>query len=85
MEHSHRAKTNMTNQLKKQLEFLQQDLIHEKTALSKAKSYLKYNLPGTKIMISRHESGVNKTKDDIERLKIRILKRERNGECYTIL
>jgi len=85
MEHSNRAKTNMTNQLKAQLGFYKQDLEHERNSLRKAKSYLKYNLPGVKSMISQHERGVRKTLADIEALKIRIRKRERNGECYKIL
>jgi len=85
MYHSDRAKTNMTNQLKKQLEFYQNDLEHERAALAKAKSYLKYNLPGIKSMISQHERGVKKTLTDIENLNIRISKRQKNGECYKII
>ena len=85
MIHSNRAKTNMTNQLKKQLEFYQNDLVHERAALTKAKSYLKFNLPGVKSMISQHERGVKKTLTDIENLKIRIRKRQANGECFKII
>lgn len=85
MDHSDRAKTNMTNQLKKQLEFYYNDLKHERAALAKAKSYLKYNLPGVKSMISQHERGVKKTLLDIENLKIRIKKRQVNGECFNII
>lgn len=85
MDHSNRAKTNMTNQLKKQLEFFKDDLVREKAALSKAKSFLKYNLPGTKSMISKHEQGVKKSLTDIENLKIRIRKRQANGECFKII
>lgn len=85
MDHSNRAKTNMTNQLKKQLEFYQNDLIHEREALAKAKSYLKYNLPGIKSMLSQHERGVKKTLVDIENLKIRIKRREKNGEIFKII
>lgn len=85
MDHSNRAKTNMTNQLKKQLEFYQNDLTHERAALAKAKSYLKYNLPGIKSMISQHERGVKNTLTDIENLKIRIRKRYKNGEIFKII
>ena len=85
MEHSVRAKTNMTKQLKAQLEFYKQDLEHERDALRKAKSYLKYNLPGVKSMVSQHDRGVRKTLADIEILKIRIRKRQRNNEIYKIL
>jgi len=85
MEHSIRSKTNMTNQLKKQLEFYYNDLKHERAALSKAMSYLKYNLPGVKSMITQHKRGVKKTLYDIENLKIRIKKRQRNGEINKIL
>ena len=85
MDHSHRAKQNMTDQLKKQWEFYQNDLKHERAALAKAKSYLKYNLPGVKTMISQHERGVKKTLTDIENLKIRIKRRQKNGEIYKIL
>lgn len=85
MFHSNRAKTNMTNQLKAQLGFLQKDLAHEKASLLKAKSYLKWNLPGVKTMINRHQAGLNKTLKDIATLKIRIRKRQRNDQCYKII
>lgn len=68
--YSHRAKQNMTIQLKEQLLFLQLDLKHERVALRRAKSFLKYNLPGAKSMILQHERGVKKTLTDIERIKI---------------
>lgn len=85
MKYSNRSKTNMTNQLKAQLGFYKRDLLHELASLKKAKSYLKWNLPGVKTMISQHERGVIKTLDDIERMKIRIRKRQRNGEIFKIL
>ena len=85
MNHSHRAKTNMTNQLKAQLGFYIRDLRHERDSLKKAKSYLKWNLPGVKSMVSQHKRGVRKTLTDIENLKIRIRKRQRNGEIYKII
>jgi len=85
MEHSVRAKTNMTKQLKAQLDFYKNDLEYERAALRKAKSYLKYNLPGVKSMISQHKRGVRKTLTDIENLKIRIKRRQKNGEIYKIL
>ena len=85
MGHSDRAKQGLTNQLKAQLGFLERDLEHEKSSLAKAKSYLKWNLPGTKTMVRRHESGVKKTLNDLRLLKIRIRKREKNGECFKIL
>ncbi len=84
MQHSHRAKPNLTDQLKAQLRFLQKDLEHEKKSLTKAKSYQKWNLPGVKSMVSQHERGVKKTIADIERLKIRIKRRYQNGEIYKI-
>lgn len=85
MDHSNRAKTNMTNQLKAQLGFYKKDLEHERVSLRKAKSYLKWNLPGVKSMVSQHKRGVRKTLADIENLKIRIRKRQRNGEIYKII
>lgn len=85
MKHSVRAKTNMTNQLKAQLGFYKKDLEHERASLRKAKSYLKWNLPGVRSMISQHKRGVRKTLADIELLKVRIRKRQRNGEIYKIL
>lgn len=85
MEHSVRAKKNMTNQLKAQLGFYMKDLEHERASLVKAKSYLKWNLPGVKSMVSQHMRGVRKTLADIENLKIRIRKRQRNGRIYKIL
>jgi len=85
MKHSNRAKTNLTNQLKAQLGFYLRDLQNERASLRKAKSYLKWNLPGIKTMISQHKRGVKKTLDDIRNMKIRIRKRQRNGEIYKIL
>jgi len=85
MEHSNRAKKNMTNQLKAQLGFYQRDLENERASLRKAKSYLKWNLPGIKSMVAQHERGVRKTLLDIENLKIRIRKRQRNQEIYKII
>lgn len=85
MEHSNRAKQNMTNQLKAQLGFYERDLQHERASLKKAKSYLKYNLPGIKSMVAQHERGVRKTLLDIENLKIRIKKRQRNGDVFKII
>ena len=74
MMYSHRAKTNMTNQLKAQLGFYLKDLEHERDSLRKAKS-----------MISQHERGVKKTLTDIENITIRIKRRQKNGEIYKIL
>ena len=85
MKRSKRAKQGLTNELKAQLGFLQRDLVHEKSSLAKAKSYLKWNLPGTKTMVRRHKSGVKQTLNDLRLLKIRIRKREKNGECFKIL
>ena len=85
MDHSYRAKQNMTTQLKAQLKFFKDDLQRERDALKKAESYLKYNLPGTKSMISKHKKGIKKTLADIEVMKVRIRRRQRNGECYKIL
>lgn len=85
MKYSNRAKTNMTKQLKAQLKFYQDDLKHERAALAKAKSYLKYNLSGVKSMVSQHEQGVRKTLVDITNLKIRIRNRQRKGEIFKIL
>ncbi len=85
MPQSDRAKRNLTNQLKKQLEFYRDDLKHERAALEKAKSLLKYNLPGTKSMIAQHQRGVKKTLTDIENMKIRIRKRYKNGKIYKVI
>jgi len=80
-----RAKQNMTNQLKAQLGFYKRDLEHEQKSLRKARSYLRWNLPGVKSMVSAHERGIRKTMTDIDNLKIRIRKRQRNGQCFRIL
>ena len=85
MGRSDRAKQGLTDQLKAQLGFLERDLEHEKSSLAKAKSYLKWDLPGTKTMVRRHQSGVKLTLKDLRILKIRIRKREKNGECFKIL
>lgn len=85
MEHSKRAKQGLTNELKAQLGFLERDLEHEKSSLAKARSYLKWNLPGTKTMVRRHQSGVKQTLKQLRELKVRIKRREKNGECFKIL
>jgi len=85
MEYSKRAKQGLTNELKAQLGFLERDLVHERSSLAKAKSYLKWDLPGTKGMVKRHQSGVDQTLKQLRELKIRIRKRQKNGECYKIL
>ena len=85
MDHSKRAKKTLTEELKAQLGFLERDLEHEKSSLAKAKSYLKWDLPGTKNMVRRHESGVRQTLNDLRILKIRIKRRQKNGECFKIL
>lgn len=85
MIHSYRAKTNITNQLKAQLGFYQRDLAHERASLKKARSYLRWNLPGVKSMVRQHQVGVNKTLKDIHNLKRRIRMRQRNGQIYKIL
>ena len=71
MEHSVRAKTNMTKQLKAQFAFYKKDLEHEQTALKKAKSYLKYNLPGVKSMIYQHRR-TQRTRAHVLRLQVRL-------------
>lgn len=85
MRQSVRAKRNMTNQLRAQLRFLQNDLEAERKALKKAKLFQKWNLPGTETMIRRHENGVKVTLRDTAKLKIRILKRQKNGEIFRII
>ena len=80
LQHSTRAVSNMTSQIKAQWKFLQSDLKHEKIALAKAKTFSKYDLPGVKTMIARHESGVKKTQKDIEGLKKRITKLVKEGK-----
>lgn len=83
--HSVRAKTNMTNQLKAQLKFLQNDLKHEKQALARARTFAKYNLPGVTTMVNRHKAGVQKTMRDIVALKKRIKSRQKKGQIFRIL
>ena len=83
--HSARAMTNTTSQLKAQLKFLEDDLKNETKALEKCKSFLKFNLPGTKKMILRHEAGVRQTKTDLIQIKNRIRKYQREGKINKIL
>ena len=83
--HSARAMANMTKQLKAQLKFLQDDLKHEGKSLVKAKSFLKFNLPGTKSMIRKHEMGIRKTKQDLELLTKRIKRYQKEGKINKIL
>ena len=85
IQHSARAMANMTRQLKAQLKFLQDDLKNEEKALKKAKSFSKFKLPGTKIMIQRHAAGVRQTKRDLEQIKNRIRKYQKEGKINKIL
>ena len=82
---SHIAKQNLTNQLKAQMGFYQRDLRHERASLAKARSYLKWRLPGVRGMVLQHQRGVRKTLRDIRNLKVRIRKRQRLGQIYKIL
>ena len=83
--YSTRAIANMTNQLKAQLKFLEDDLKNEEKSLAKAKTFSKYNLPGIKQMILRHESGVRKTQRDLTLIKNRIKKYQIEGKINKIL
>lgn len=85
LQHSERAKKNMTLQIAGMLKFLQNDLKGEVRGLEKAKTFLKYNLPGTKQMIARHEAGVRKTKRDIAQITKRIKRLQREGKINKIL
>ena len=85
MEHSVRAITNMTNQLKAQLKFLETDLRNEEKTLKKAKTFVKFNLPGVRSMILRHEAGVRQTKRDLKQIKNRIRKYQKEGKINKIL
>jgi len=85
MKHSDRGKTNMTNQLRGHLRLLYQDLANETAALKKARTFLRYKLPGVKTMVRRHEAGIKKTKKDLKLISTRIRMRQRNGQIYKIL
>ena len=85
MEHSKRATDNMTKQLKAQLKFLEEDLKNEEKALKKAKTFSKYKLPGIKQMILRHEAGLRQTKRDLQQIKNRIKKYQKEGKINKIL
>ncbi len=85
LQHSERAKKNMTSQVAGMLKFLQDDLKGEMKGLEKAKTFLKYNLPGTKQMIARHEAGVRKTKRDIAQITTRIKRLQKEGKINRIL
>lgn len=85
MKYSHRAKVNMTNQLRGYLRLLHQDLASETMALKKARTFLKYKTPGVKSMVSRHAAGVRKTKRDIKLISARIRMRQRKDQIYKIL
>ena len=85
LQHSERAKKNMTSQIAGMLKFLQDDLKGEEKGLAKAKTFLKYDLPGIKQMIARHEAGVRKTKRDIAQITKRIKRLQKEGKINKIL
>ncbi len=85
LQHSERAKKNTTSQIMGMLKFLQNDLKGEEKGLKKAKTFLKYDLPGTKQMIARHEAGVKKTKRDIVHITKRIKRLQKEGKINKIL
>ena len=85
LQYGERAKKNMTSQIAGMLTFLQDDLKGEEKGLAKAKTFLKYDLPGTKQMIARHEAGVRKTKQDIAQITKRIKRLQTEGKIKKIL
>ena len=82
---SHRAKHNMTKQIKARLAFYQNTLAERQKTLKKIKSYAKYNFPNYKSNLARELSGIDKVKKDISNLKVLILRRQRNGKIYKVL
>ena len=51
----------------------------------KAKTFVKFDLPGVRSMILRHEAGVRQTKRDLKQIKNRIRKDQKEGKINKIL
>lgn len=87
MRRSHRAKHNMTINLKGRLAWMQNDLKTEELGLKTARHFCKLlKKPFLKsTSYKAYTQGIRKTKQQIRDLKRLILRRQRNNECYKIL
>ena len=84
-EHSDRAKRNMTIQVLKQLEFLEQNLAEKIAARNRLDRWKKYRLPGLQWMIDRKIMGIARVQSDINRLREHICELQRKKKIYIIL
>ena len=82
---SHRAKHNMTKQLKARLSLYQNMLKEREKTVKKIKVYAKYKIPGYQQHLARELAGINKVKKDISDVKVLILRRQKNGQIYRVL
>ena len=85
MKHSDRARRGLTTALRAQLKQAESVVASRRAELKKARTYLKYNLPGTKSAIRNCTNGVRTTLRQLTSVKNRIRKRQRLGQCYKIL
>ena len=85
MTSSQRAMRNMTKQMIAQLEFLEKNLEKKANALQRTKRWLRYKLPGTRLMIKRQENGIEKVNTDIALITSRILKMQKEGKIFVII
>lgn len=87
MDHSARAKANMTKNLRGRLSWLKADLKTEQRGFEKARYYCK--LLGKKFSTSTsykaYSKGIADTKRQIKALEKLILRRQRSGEINKIL
>ncbi len=87
MTKSHRAKSNMTKQLRARLSWLKSDLKTEAKGFEKAKYYCKLLGKNFKTSTSykAYSKGIADTNRQLKSLEKLILRRQKNGECYKIL
>ena len=89
MNYSDRAKQNMTNQMKAQLRFLQNNLAKKQKRLDKTKRWLNHKyyskLPGLKWTLQRQLNGTNKVRKDIDMMTERIITMEKEGKIFPII
>jgi len=83
--YSNRAKRGLTTALRAQLKQAKSTVASHRYELKKSRSLLKYNLPGTRMMIKHAQYGLIKTKNDLRLIKARIKKYHKQGLCYKIL
>lgn len=84
MSHSDRAKNNMTNQMRGQLEFLENNLKKKEKRLARNRKFFG-RLPGFRWTIKRQLRGVLKVIKDIDTIKSQIIQMQKDDKIFVII